>query len=259
MSNDKTLLDFKKSSLTHATAVDFVNHCREISDEQLVKQLLMYINMLREAIGTCKWDEVEPIAHVVGKGFMHLCEERSALKFYYLGYYSRIQEELIQNFSRQIFQNATQQLLQTKHVKEILGYLYEYGCSRQSEIAKELRINKSNLSRKMEVIVEHKLINKRIGPKCVFYELSSSGYEYCRKKGIGKGPFGKFRHGTNIKVEVLRSDFKVVSAGGSETSAIARRTGFFDMCSESIDMKQKLFDTDKNVKVIKKSSCFRFV
>jgi DNA-binding MarR family transcriptional regulator len=259
MSNNEKLIDLKKTSLTRSTAVDFVNHCREISDEQLVNQLLMYINALQEATETREWDEIEPITHVVGKGLKHLCEEESALKFYYLGYYSRFQEEIIRDFSKQIVQNATQQLLQAKHIKEILEYLYEFGCSRQSEISKELKINRSNLSRKMEIIVEHELINKRSGPKCVFYELSASGYEYCRKKGIGKIPVGKVEHCKNIKVAIAKSDFRIVYSDTSETSAIARKTGFFDMYNENFGANKASIDKEKKRENYKKLSCRAFI
>lgn len=192
-------IDLKTLDLTYSVAVDLVNKCRDIPEKKVVEYLLAYINALENATRSLKWDEVEPVAHIVGKGFKRISEDAGALKFYYLGYYAHIQEELIKTFPEKILKNELQQLTQTRHIKEILEYLYEFGCRRQGEIAKALSIDKSNLSRKIEILVENGVIKKRSGPKFVFYELSADGYEYCRKNGVVKLNRGKSIHDSSFK------------------------------------------------------------
>lgn len=251
--NNEKLIDLKKLNLTHSVAIDFVNQCRNISDDQLVNQLLLYINVLEEAIKKLKWDELEPIVHVINKGFKHVSEEAGALKFYYFGYYSHIQEDLIKKFSEQIFQDKIQQLAQTKHIKEILEYLYECGCSRQSEISKNLKIDKSNLSRKMEYMIESDLVDKRSGPKCVYYELSASGYEYCRKSGIGESSFGSSEYRRKTYVATLKSDPKILYSENLTTNTIASRNGFIDIINRKSGAIQELIGIRTKTRVPQKA------
>lgn len=203
MGESKELVNLEEPELSLANAIHFVNRCRGFSIDQLVNQLDTYINVLRNAIKGQQWEEVEPVVHVIIKGFKRICQETDALKYYYLGYYSHLQEDLIESFTKNLLQDKLQQIVTTKHTQEILEYLFESGCSRQSEIAKKFRLNRSNLSRKMDLMVSNSLVIKRSGTKCVFYELSAKGYDLCRSGGVLKKPFNNM----NNTVESSRSKF----------------------------------------------------
>lgn len=180
------LISRKITDLSQLNVVDFVEGCADVPTERIVQYLSSYIALLEKSMHKFDWEKIESIVHIINKGFRYMSEEAEALRYFYLGYYSHVQEELLATFSEYLIQDSIKNILQSKYVREILEFLFINDCSRQVQISKALNINKSNLSRKADAMVEAGLICKRVGPKCVLYELSSTGYETCKKYGIGK-------------------------------------------------------------------------
>lgn len=247
MSNqNQELINLNDFNATYNNVVAFVNRCMDLTDDELVNSISSVIIILKEIIKSQKWEEIEPIVHVLNKGFKHVCIKSNSLKFFYMGYYSYILEDFMNSFSKMIIQDKVIQLAQTSHVKEILEYLFEYGCSRQNQIAKDLCINKSNLSRKMEQMERCELVDKKIGPKCVFYELSTKGYEYCRKNGLRKNDFEKNDY--IIKPNILSKQYKVLMYYdlNRENNYHNNAKGKFELKSDdALDEKKELIAKQK--------------
>lgn len=162
-------------------AVDFVEACDEANVEELKGVLSSYIRDLGQAIRHNTIELLEGFINTVYKGFRFKSEHAGAIKYFYLGYYARYQEEVLNEAKKYDVQLKINQIASKKHFEHIMQYLYINGISQQKDIAFTLQINKSNLSRILNEVTDYKLINKLVGPKNVFYELTQEGYAYCRK------------------------------------------------------------------------------
>ena len=173
-----------RQDVSMRNAVEFVELCDKISEESILDILDSYILALEEASKSGNGEYIESIVHIINKGFKYFSEKNDAIKYYYYGYYSHIQEILVEKLSEYLIQDQIHQAVNTKHSKEILIYLFTKGVLRQKDLSELIKINKSNLARKIDKLIECKLICKQVGPKVVLYELTAKGYEYCRTNGL---------------------------------------------------------------------------
>lgn len=195
---------FDMTQLTQEQAGNWVQQCEQAPVEKLWKMLSSYISQLKKASYFSTVDALEAFTHVVHKGFQHKSEEANALRFFYWGYFARKQEEVVSTANRDFQAKAINMIASSKHVPEIMQYLYINGCSQQKDIVTSLGVDKSNLSRVLKMLVDCGLITKQSGPKHVFYELSPDGYSYYKKHDIA------YRYSSNMLKRSIRLQSEAV-------------------------------------------------
>lgn len=171
-------------NLGQSHAVDFVNTCENLSIDDLRIKLSANISSLENSIKSTALEDLKTYVRIVYKGFYTKSERAQALKYFYMGYHIRKQEELLQKAESTHLQATINSIASTKHFSRIMAFLYENGCSQQKTIVDALSINKSNLTKKMHSLVSCGLVSKTGGLKYVFYELTPRGYLYCKQNNI---------------------------------------------------------------------------
>ena len=162
----------------------FISKCGEVSETQLKTFLSQHVADLEKLIETQGLEAVEKHIQVITKGLRQASKKAEALRYYQYGYFIRQQEEQVQKNKKAAEVSQKVILVSKKHYSDILKYLFEHGCSQQKDIAKALSIDKSNLNRIMTNLAEYELVIKLVGPKCAFFELSSSGYMFVREQKL---------------------------------------------------------------------------
>ena len=173
-----------RSGIDAQNAVLFISQCAEVKEDQLKSYLSHHIAETEKEIVAHGETSVRKYVRLITKGLRQKSKQADALRYYYYGYYIRQQEELLEKQRRKVIASARNVLISRKHYADILRYLFEHGCVQQKDISMSLDIDKSNLNRIMGNLVEHDLVTKSIGPRCVFFELSSSGYAFMREQSI---------------------------------------------------------------------------
>ena len=154
------------------------------NEDDIINLLSNYIIKINDLSEKYEEERVISFATIVEKGMIYLSKQAKSSKYYYMGYYAGKQERLLQEFkNRKALQN-TEALFHLKYIKEILGFLYTKGSARLSDLADYFNINRSNLSRKMNLLIDNNLVDKKIGPKIVIYELTSYGYSICNDNSL---------------------------------------------------------------------------
>ncbi len=166
---------------------DVVEKCAESSNDESKELLSFYIKSLEKCIKSISYDRLKKITGVVYRGLKFKSEQAEALKYFYFGYYAKSQENILKQANDYYQRIKIEEIASKKHFNSIMNYLAINGISRQKDISSFLHINKSNLSRLLDEVSEYKLINKVVGPKAVFYELTSSGYKYCKTHNLNSG------------------------------------------------------------------------
>ena len=178
---EKVLDQNGNHELDKKNAVDFVETCVNVDENELKGILSSYIKYLWQAIRHNTVECLDGFINTVYKGLRFKSERAGAIKYFYFGYYARYQEEVLNEAQKYDVHVKINQIASKKHFERIMRYLYINGISQQKDIASELQIDKSNLSRILDEVADFKLASKLIGPKNVFYELTQEGYAYCRK------------------------------------------------------------------------------
>lgn len=183
MSDQKKVgtIPFDMTQLTQENAVKWVIQCEKTPIDALWKNLSAYVSQLKIASSLNTLDVLESFVHVVYKGFYHKSEIANGLRYFYWGYFAREQEEILRNASKDCKAKALSIVSSKKYFSDIIYYLYTNGCSQQRDIVNYLGVDKSNLSRLLQNLVNCGLIIKMSGPKSVFYELTQEGYNYFKQ------------------------------------------------------------------------------
>lgn len=185
MSENKDLQSvFQEIESHNIQARDIVENCVRASNEESKQFLTIYIKSLEKFIKLIPYDRFKKLTSIVYRGLKFESEKAGALKYFYFGYYAKCQETILKKADEYYQRIKIDEIASKKHFNSIMIYLATNGISRQKDISSNLRINKSNLSRIMDEVVEYKLVNKIVGPKVVFYELTTNGYKYCKTHNL---------------------------------------------------------------------------
>lgn len=169
--------------VAHDVAI-FVSQCSDVKDDQLKTFLSQHIDSTRRGIAIYGEEHVKKYVHILTKSLRKKSKQAEALRYYYYGYFIRQQEELIENHRKNVAASTRTILASKKHYMDVLCYLFKCGCMQPKDISSSLALDKSNLNRIMNNLVENDLVTKSVGPRCVFFELSSSGYSFVREHSL---------------------------------------------------------------------------
>ena len=167
--------------ITPHDATLFVSQCENVDENELKTFLSRHIVEMEKALESCNEEAVERYIRVIKKGLRERSRQVDALRYFYYGYYVCQQEELLKQQKNQKKASEITVLLSKKHYANVLTYLFKNGCARQKAISESLGINRSNLNRLMNNLIECNMVVKSVGPKCAFYELSPAGYAFVRE------------------------------------------------------------------------------
>ncbi len=180
----KTPLDMIEwKEVNKNSAMQLVEVCGRSGAEETQAALQRYTAALDRLAKQCVPKELSRMIQVVYQGLRYQSELAGALKYFYMGYYAKLQESVTERLHQQQEQLALCQLASRRYFDDILQYLYRNGISQQKDIVAGFQKDKSNLSRLLNEMTRQNLLHKFTGPKAVFYELSPQGYAYYRGRG----------------------------------------------------------------------------
>ncbi len=210
--NKELQVIFQKIADQEIKPKDIVEKCDQVSDEESKELLSFYIKSIEKFIKSISYDRFKRISSVVYRGLKFKSEQAGALKYFYFGYYAKSQEIILKQVSEYYQRIKIEEIASKKHFNSVMEYLANNGISRQKEIALALQIDKSNLSRLLDEVSEYKLVNKIVGPRTVFYELTASGYKYCKTHNLNDRSTinRKFLLDSNRVLAYCRSQFNSI-------------------------------------------------
>ena len=165
-------------------AVQFILQCDSVSEDELKTYLSQHLAKTDTHLKQRGKEDTEKYIKIITKGLRKKSKQANALRFFYYGYYIRQLEELLERYKTDVIASARMVLVSKKHYSDILKFLYKQGCSQQKNISESLGINKSNLNRIMNQLLDNDLVVRSVGPRCVFFELSPSGYKFVRESSM---------------------------------------------------------------------------
>lgn len=226
-------LDIRKKDRASQSGIDaegaelFISQCAEVGEDQLKSYLSHHIAETEKEIVAYSEAIVRKYVRVITKGLRQKSKQAGALRYYYYGYYIRQQEELLEKQRKKVIASARNILISRRHYADILRYLFEHGCVQQKDISVSLDIDKSNLNRIMGNLVEHDLVVRSIGPRCVFFELSSSGYTFMREQSLLENSVAKARIASPLenRLESFKVEYKEAPRNKDNTAFRVGTTG----------------------------------
>ena len=212
---DREKINISESAVPSCDAVQFISQCDNVSEDGVRTFLSQHLSKTDTHLKQQDKEYIEKYIRIITKGLRKKSKQANALRFFYYGYYIRQLEELLERNKNEVIAAARMVLVSKKHYSDILRFLYEKGCSQQKNISESLGINKSNLNRIMNQLLDNDLVVRSVGPKCVFYELSSPGYRFVRESAFianskdrsNSSKIPLQRHVERIKMEVLQDAY----------------------------------------------------
>lgn len=172
--------------------VEAKTDCGGLSGELIRKGSDEFMAEMLFHISERRTDDVERELEKAEKFFYTFCEEeRNKIediifeKGFLCGEYltfDKLYEEFVSN-SR--FDREMNKLMGRAHVKEIVWYLYDHPESRHVEIARDIHIDTSQLSRIMEKLTDSGVVKKYQESKFSYYVLSFEGKRYLENNESG--------------------------------------------------------------------------
>ncbi len=157
----------------------------EVSSHQVNHILMMLVRKFSEqlainALAEIMQSELE-MADRLGQKLRKDAKMNKALRYYYYGVYSEKMNQIQQDFTKQRSVGLQQAVVSRKNFKPIMCCVYKKGMIQQSELAKQLNIERGNLSREMTHLVKAGFIEQRKAGKYKLYNLSSMGENYFKQ------------------------------------------------------------------------------
>lgn len=179
--NDSTQL------LTVHKADEIVRLCMNegISDTDVYESLMAVIRAFTDCksslIGSEQMQVGIDSAKYVSSTLRKHARRNKALRYYYYGMYHAKVDQLHDELIKKRAISKVQEVENRKYFSQIMTILYEREVVRQCDLAKELRIERANLSREMDLLISAGLAEEKKTSKLKLYNLSAHGYEYCNK------------------------------------------------------------------------------
>lgn len=120
-------------------------------------------------------------AKYVSSTLRKFARRKKALRYYYFGVYHAKVDQMLDELVQKRTISKIQEVGNRKYFSQIMTILYERNVVRQCDLAKELHIERANLSREMDLLVSVGLVEEKKTSKLKLYNLSAYGYEYCNK------------------------------------------------------------------------------
>ena len=173
--------------LTVHRADEIVRLCmnESISDADIYESLMAVIR----AFTDCKSSLVDSVqmqagidsAKYISSTLRRYARKNKALRYYYYGMYHVKVDQLLDELIKKRTISKVQEVENRKYFSQIMTILYDREVVRQCDLAKELHIERANLSREMDLLIAAGLVEKRKTSKLSLYNLSARGYEYFNK------------------------------------------------------------------------------
>lgn len=183
-------------SLTRNDAQTIFQECThsETTEAQIYERLMSLIRGFQEGLSTCLQHENElqkslEVAKCISSMLRKNAQRTGNIRYYYFGMFQtkldQIQEEVLE---RQV-STIQQEVSSRKHFASIMQILYIQQMVRQSELSKQLSVDKGNLSREMDRLVLAGFVEERKAGKFRLYNLSAQGRAFYDKHLLLKSWF----------------------------------------------------------------------
>ena len=166
---------------------DFINtitNSEQKIDEvaNILSSLIVILKDAEDEQNVTKAKELLDGYQLLTKGLRLDAQKNNALKYYYYGIFQTYIDEALNRANKEAEEVAMMDLLSQKYTLVILKTLYDKNECYQSQLAKELKVNRSNLYRIMQKLIKAKWVEQRKLNKC-FYSLTAIGrLKYSEKK-----------------------------------------------------------------------------
>lgn len=168
-------------------AKEFVLGCHTVDDEHLhthlQKQLKMYEEEFEKAESAENiYTQLKRYIWIVSKGIQHECRTTdNAWRGYLFGRFDAEQDALLIKWEEHFNKSAIGKLLSQDNAGIIMQFLYKYGLTNQSALAKELGLDQSDLSQMLDQMIGCGLVLRKKNTKFDLYSLSQDGYCCCNR------------------------------------------------------------------------------
>lgn len=202
-----------RSVFSKSNAMQLVTSLSTLSEISAFQELTAILHSLEELLfdTTCHSFEIDSInifLRIISKKLQQESQNANAWRYFLYGRFDAQQEHLFQKLFDKSKNSQRENVLARKNVTSILQFLYANGASRPSLISKSLNIDRSNLSRIMDLLVTEELVEKTKSEhsNIVIYELTSEGYQICTKYYRDVAVMNPSRN--NAITSVLRDSYK---------------------------------------------------
>ena len=121
-------------------------------------------------------------SEIVSKGLRIYSQQQNTLKYYYYRQFQASIESFVKIRDAENENSRIRKALSRKHAKEILRVLYIHGECKQVDLVSFVNIDKGNLSREIERLIEAELVEKRKLSKFCYYSLTPQARRLCLKQ-----------------------------------------------------------------------------
>ena len=239
--------DFKDDVLTLDNAQELVQFC--VNPETNAGSVQSYLGtILREmkemvlslSVESSVDEQIIPcknslkLARRITDVFQKAAWKNNALKYYYMGeFYAEIRqlEGMLIDYTETTTQEAVSK---RKNFLSIISIIYKEQMIRQVDLARLLKMDRSNLSREMDVLVAAGFVEQRKSGKYKLYNLSAQGIRYYSKYAYIKHPDAEAPE-TVYDGFYKCVDYGLVSLSDKPAPAISTYTGKITYLPVSID------------------------
>lgn len=176
----------KRVSFSKKEAIQTAKALEYMTESNLSKQFSYILHSIQEisfqpTISASLLSSVHIFLRILSQKIQQESRDHGAWRYYLYGKFDSHQEKLFDELIQKRETFHRKEILSKKHVASILKYLYDNGVSRQSSLAKNLEIDRSNLSRIMDQLISEELVEKGYGSSTsiAMYELTQKGYDLC--------------------------------------------------------------------------------
>lgn len=201
------------SVFSKSNAMQLVACLPTLSEDSAFQDLTAILHNLEEllfdtACHNFEIDSINIFLRIISKKLQQESHNANAWRYFLYGRFDAQQEHLFQKLLDKSKNSQRENILARKNVTSILQFLYANGASRPSLISKNLNIDRSNLSRIMDLLVAEELVEKTKSEhsNIVIYELTSEGYQICTKYYRDVAVMNPSRN--NAITSVLRNSYK---------------------------------------------------
>lgn len=127
------------------------------------------------------------VAGKIASGLRKNARKQGAMRFFYFGVFQENLNSLSNQLMEEIERTILQSIASRKHFSAIMDYLYHHENGRQSKIANEIGIDRSNLLREMLPMINAGIVNQHKLGHSRYYNLTPFGYRYYESH-LKKGP-----------------------------------------------------------------------
>ena len=115
------------------------------------------------------------VYQLITKGLRRNAKNNNAMKYFYYGVFQASVDDIIKQSNKRVEDGEIKRLLSLKNMVVIIHTLYDNEECYQSELSRLVKMNRSNLYRDVQKLIDTNLVEERKIGNRRFYSLSANG------------------------------------------------------------------------------------